>query len=83
MYNLLKLNKMNEHQTIEKLWSMSFDFQIDFKNIYRYELVLDPILIILITTTRLVSDTLENILFCFIRLIHVFDTCAFFHSLWD
>lgn len=65
MYNLLKLNKMNEHQTIEKLWSMSFDFQIDFKNIY--ELVLDPILIILITTTRLVSDTLENILFCFIR----------------
>lgn len=56
---------MNEHQTIEKLWSMSFDFQIDFKNIY--ELVLDPILIILITTTRLVSDTLENILFCFIR----------------
>lgn len=81
MYNLLKLNKMNEHQTIEKLWSMSFDFQIDFKNIY--ELVLDPILIILITKTRLVSDTLENILFCFIRLIHVFDTCAFFHSLWD
>lgn len=65
MYNLLKLNKMNEHQTIEKLWSMFFDFQIDFKNIY--ELVLDPILIILITTTRLVSDTLENILFCFIR----------------
>lgn len=65
MYNLLKLNKMNEHQTIEKLWSMSFDFQIDFKNIY--ELVLDPILIILITKTRLVSDTLENILFCFIR----------------
>lgn len=65
MYNLLKLNKMNEHQTIEKLWSMSFDFKIDFKNIY--ELVLDPILIILITTTRHVSDTLENILFCFIR----------------